>query len=40
MSSDKLLAGVTVDQFQADGTNKIVTKIIPPLSLATKAIGV
>jgi branched-chain amino acid transport system substrate-binding protein len=39
VSSDSLLAGVTVDQFQADGTNKIITKIIPPLSLATKAVG-
>ena len=38
-SGDPSLAGVTVDQYQADGTNKIITSITPPASLAVKALG-
>jgi ABC-type branched-subunit amino acid transport system substrate-binding protein len=38
-SGDPSLAGVTVDQYQADGTNKIITTITPPFSLAVKALG-
>ena len=38
-SGDPSLAGVTVDQYQADGSNKIITSITPPFSLATKALG-
>jgi ABC-type branched-subunit amino acid transport system substrate-binding protein len=38
-SGDPSLAGVTVDQYQADGTNKIITSITPPFSLATTALG-
>jgi branched-chain amino acid transport system substrate-binding protein len=38
-SGDPSLAGVTVDQYQADGTNKIITSITPPADLAVKALG-
>jgi len=38
-SGDPSLGGVTVDQFQADGSNKIVTVVNPPADLAVKALG-
>jgi branched-chain amino acid transport system substrate-binding protein len=38
-SGDPSLAGVTVDQYQADGSNKIITEITPPADLAVKALG-
>ena len=38
-SGDPSLGGVTVDQFQADGSNKIVTVVNPPAALAVKALG-
>ena len=38
-TGDPSLGGVTVDQFQADGTNKIVTVVNPPAALAVKALG-
>jgi branched-chain amino acid transport system substrate-binding protein len=38
-SGDPSLGGVTVDQFQADGTNKIITVVNPPADLAVKALG-
>ena len=38
-TGDPSLGGVTVDQFQADGSNKIVTVVNPPAALAVKALG-